>query len=332
MQDVAELAGVSKQTVSVVINEKPGITPETRQRVWAAIEELDYHLDSVARSLRTGRTRTIALIVSDTSSPFIGKLALAAEDYAHSSGYNLIVYNTHDDVEREKAYFTEVVERSVDGVVFISATDQDTGRDILLQAEVPAAAVDRIPLPYDGPSVTLDNVKTGYLAAEHLLSLGHTRLAHISGPPWVRMSRERLQGFRQILEDQGLVSGLHVEKAGDWDYQAGYEAMQRILASDARPTAVFAAGDALAIGAMRAIHEAGLRVPDHISVVGVDDIDVAAFQNPPLTTLRQSITELAELGLQLLFDILDGKESIQTEIVMEPVLIVRESTGLPHQG
>jgi len=330
MKDVAEMVGVSKQTVSAVINNKPGITKETRDRVLAAIEELDYHPDSIARSLATGRTNTIAFIASDVSAPFIGTLAVAAEDYTYSCEYSLALYNTHDDVRREAAYFTAAVQRGVDGVLFISATDQNTGSDILRATGIPSVAIDRVPVSYCGPSVTLDNLETGRLAAEHLLSLGHSRIAHINGPQTVLMSRERLQGFQQVIESQGALSRLHAETAENWDYQAGYDAMQRVLANGSNPTAVFAAGDALAIGAMRAIREAGLCVPEDISMVGVDDLDIAAFQNPPLTTIRQSINELAVLGLQLLFDILDGKEPKQTKIVMEPVLVVRQSTAPPR--
>jgi DNA-binding LacI/PurR family transcriptional regulator len=327
MRDVANAVGVSKQTVSAVINGSPLITDETRGRVLAACEQLGYHVDFVARSLATGRTRTVALLVSDTSSPFIGRLVVAAEDYAHSCGYSLVLHATHDDPERESAYFMAAVQRGVDGVVFISATDRPTDLERLQRAGIPYVAIDRVPDPYTGPAVTLDNAKVGHLAAEYLLGLGHRRIAHISGPQNVRMARERLRGFREPLETRGLGADLRVELVLNWDYDAGYHAMQRILDNGPRPTAVFAAGDVLAIGAMRAIREAGLSVPADISIIGVDDIDSAAYLNPPLTTIRQSISELATLGFQLLFDILNDTPSAQTTIVMDPVLIVRGSTG-----
>jgi LacI family transcriptional regulator len=329
MQDVADLANVSRQTVSVVVNGRPGISPETRDRVWAAVHELGYYVDSIARSLRTGRTRTIGLIAGDTSSPFIGKLAAEVEDCARAAGYGVVVYNTHDDVERETAYFGATAQRGLDGVLFISATDESPGRSILQSAGIPYVAVDRIPYPYSGPAVMLDNRRVGYLAGEHLTDLGHRRLAHISGPHLVRMSRERLEGFRQALGGGDRDAELRVERSGGWDYRAGYDAMQRILSSGSQPTAVFAAADILAIGAMRALREAGLNVPEDVSVVGVDDIDSAAFQNPPLTTVRQSISELAELSVLLLLDILARDEPSDREIVMEPTLIVRESTAPP---
>lgn len=327
MRDVAELAGVSKQTVSAVLNGKPGITAETQARIRQAVATLGYQLDNVASSLRTGRTRIIALVVSDISSPFIGRLAVAVEDYASAAGYSLVLHNTHDDIVRESSYFTVAVERKVEGVIFISTADHSPGLELLQARGIPAVAIDRIPDPYSGPAVMLDNVKTGRLAAEHLLELGHRHLAHISGPPTVRMARDRWLGFQQAVTAQPDLPNPQIETASGWDYADGYQAMQRLLASGHPLTALFAAGDALAIGAMCAIQSAGLAVPQQISVVGVDDIDSAAYQNPPLTTVRQSMTELAQLSVQLLFDLLAGKEPMPTTIVMDPVLIVRASTA-----
>jgi len=327
MKDVARLARVSVQTVSCVVNDKPDITEETRARVLAAIKELGYRPYSVARSLRTRQTRTIALIVSDIANPSFATMASAAEDYAHSFGYSLVLYNTHDDVEREARYILTATERWVDGVLFVSAEDHMKSLATLRAAEIPSVAVDRIPEAYDGPSVTLDNIQAGRMAAEHLLGLGHTCIAHISGPPGLRLARERLIGFRQAIEERGLAPGPCIVRDGNWECAAGYRAMQEILAASPPLSAVFAANDRMAIGAMRAVFEAELRVPDDISIVGLDDIEVAAFQIPPLTTVRQSFAKLATLGVQLLIDILAGRKSPQTQIVLEPTLVVRRSAA-----
>jgi len=329
MRDVALEVGVSKQTVSAVINGAPGITEETRRRVLAAIEMLVYRPHSVARSLATGRTHTIALLVSDLSTPFMGRLTVAAEDCARSAGYRLVLYDTHEDPEREATYFAAAIERGVDGVLFVSATDNNPGLDILRTAGIPTVAIDRIPEPYTGPAVILDNVKAGCLAGGHLLSLGHQRFAHISGPESVLMVRERAHGLRQALAAQGIAD-LTVEVATGWDYEAGYDAMRRLLARPSLPTALFASGDALAIGALCATHEAGLAVPGDISIMGVDDVDISRFSYPPLTTIRQSITGLATLGLELLLGMLNGKEPEPPRIVMEPALVVRKSTASPR--
>jgi DNA-binding LacI/PurR family transcriptional regulator len=172
----------------------------------------------------------------------------------------------------------------------------------------------------------LDNLKAGRLAGEHLLDLGHRQIAHITGPLELRLARERLAGFQQALEARGLEPSSAVAAANSFSCQSGYQAMQQLLAYQPRPTAVFVANDLMAIGAMRAVDEAGLQVPDDISIVGVDDIQVAAFQTPPLTTIRQPFTEMAILSVQLLLDILAGKEVAQLQIVIEPTLIIRQST------
>ena len=188
MKDVADLVGVSVQTVSAVLNGKPGITAETEERVRFAAKSLSYRFDNVARSLRTGRTGSIALIVSDTSSPFIGKVVVAAEDYAREKGYTLVVYNTLDNAEREAMYFNAALERRVDGVVFISATDECAAVATLEAQGIPTVAIDRAPEPYDGPFVVLDNIRASQLVAEHLVACGHTSIAHISGPLSVKIS------------------------------------------------------------------------------------------------------------------------------------------------
>jgi len=327
MRDVAEKVGVSAQTVSAVINDKPGITSETRARVLAAIAELGYRPYSVARSLRTRRTRTIALVVSDIANPSFATMASAAEDYAHRFGYSLSVYNTHDDIERETSYVLTATQRWIDGVLFVSAEDRMTSLDALETAGIPAVAIDRIPQQYTGPSVTLDNVKAGRMAAEYLLKLGHTCMAHISGPLKLRLARERMAGYQAVLAEQGLAGAACITREGNWVCESGYAARVDILRSGVQPTAVFAANDRMAIGAMHAVSQTGLRIPDDISFVGVDDIEVAAYQIPALTTIRQSFAELATLAVQLLLQIIEQGMPEHSQIVIEPELIIRGSTA-----
>jgi LacI family transcriptional regulator len=331
MKDVAKIAGVSIQTVSAVINGKLGITPETTARVNEAIQQLGYRPYSVARSLRTGQTRTLALILTDINNPSFSTIAIAAEDIAHSFGYNLVLYNTHDDPEREASYVRSVSERWMDGVIFVATGDHMTSLDYLNAARIPTVAIDRIPMGYSGPSVTMNNYKVGTLAARHLVELGHRCIAHISGPSRLLLARDRTAGFLAELDRSGVTPGLCAAAEGNWLCQSGYTAMQEVLRGSARPTAVFAANDRMAIGAMAAIAEAGLRVPDDISIIGVDDIEVSAYQNPPLTTLRQSFPEMASQCVHLLIDIVEEKEPKQTQVVMEPEFIQRASTAPPRR-
>jgi DNA-binding LacI/PurR family transcriptional regulator len=329
MKDVARLAGVSIQTVSAIMNGKPGITAETGARVNAAIETLGYRPYSVARSLRTRQTHTLALIVSDINNPSFSMIASAAEDVAHSFGYHLVLFNTHDDPEREALYIRAVNERWMDGVLFVAAGDPMTSLEALKGAGIPTVAVDRVPMGYAGPAVTLDNRRPGQIAAEYLLGLGHRRIAHISGPLKLLLARERLAGYDDALRAAD-VPQQWVTPHGNWTCRSGYEAMEEILAAGARPSAVFAANDRMAIGAMHALREGGLRVPEDVSVVGLDDIELAAYQCPALTTVQQSFSEMASRSVHLLMDLLTGKAPEAVQIVIAPRLVVRQSAAAPQ--
>lgn len=332
MKDVARLADVSVQTISAVINDKPGITPQTRARIFAAIEELGYRPYPVARSLRTRQTRVIAFIVSDVMQHCLATIATAAEAYAHKHDYSLVLYSTHDDIEREASYVQAAIRRWVDGVLFVGASDQITGLDTLHEASIPIVAVDRVPEDYLGPFVTLDNLASGRMAAEHLLDLGHTQIAHIAGPLKLRVARERLAGFRQAIEARGLMPGPWVGGEGNWECAYGYEVTLPVVQQRSHPTAIFAANDRMAIGAMQAVHEAGLRVPEDISIVGLDDLEFAAFQIPPLTTIRQPFTELGTSAVNMLIDLIEVQQPAQLQVVIQPTLVVRKSTAPPPVG
>ncbi len=321
MKDVARLAGVSVQTVSVVVNDKAVVSAETRDRILAAIDELGYRPQAVARSLRTGTTNTIGLMVADITNPFFSRMADAVEDHAHAAGYNVILYNTHSDPERERTYLHIAAQRWVDGMLFVTTTDTLHGLRELQDADIPVVAIDRIPNGYDGPSVILDNTRTGTMVAEHLLDLGHQRLAHICGPLDLRLSIERLESFHEAIRARGLEPLPHAVGDAAWSCESGYDSMRGLLSRDPAPTAVFASNDRLAIGAMRAASEAGLRIPQDISVVGVDNIELAPYQTPPLTTVRQSLSDVATLATRILLDLVAGRLPERTQVVFEPELI-----------
>lgn len=331
MQDVADLSNVSKQTVSAVINGKPGITEETRVRVLAAVEQINYRMDLTARSLRTGRTHTVALLVTDISSPVLGTMASAAEERLYAQNYNLVLYNTHDDLERERFYVDSILQRSVDGVLFVSAWDESTALDKLQAAGIPIVVVDRVPQNYGGPAVVLDNILAGRLAATHLIDLGHRRLAHIGGPAEVHIARERLNGFQAVLAEHGIAC-LAIERADDWHVESGCAAMQRLLARSDDFTAVLCAGDMLAIGAMHALRLAGCALPADVSVMGIDDIELAAYLWPPLTTISQSISQMAVLGVDMLLEQMAGTLPEPVRIQISPELVVRQSTAPCRRG
>jgi DNA-binding LacI/PurR family transcriptional regulator len=257
-------------------------------------------------------------------------MADAVEDHAHQAGYHVILYNTHSDPERERAYLHIAAQRWVDGMLFVTTTDTLHGLRELQDVGIPTVAVDRIPTGYDGPSVILDNTRTGAMVAEHLLDLGHQQLAHICGPLDLRLSLERLGSFQEAIRGRGLEPLPHAVGDAAWSCASGHAAMRELLEHDPAPTAVFASNDRLAIGAMRAAVEYGLRIPQDMSIVGVDDIELAAFQTPPLTTVRQSLTDVATLATKILLDLVQGHAPEETRVVFEPELVVRQSTAVPQ--
>jgi len=327
MRDVASRAGVSIQTVSAVINAKPGITPETTARVQDAIHALGYRPFSVARSLRTRQTHSLGLVVSDIANPVFSVLASIIADAVYAQGYSLFVCNTHNDPQHEKSCIQAITQRWTDGVLFVSTGDERGGLDELRLANIPVVAIDRIPPDYDGPSIILDNFAAGALVADHLAGQGRHRIAHIAGTRRLHLSRERADGFCQRLAERGLELVCPPVETQDWTCASGYFAMRALLERTPGLDAVFAASDRLAIGAMRAIHERGLRIPQDVAVAGVDDIEVAAYHNPPLTTVRQPFSELGRQAVDMLMGLIRQDPTTPNQVKIQPELMARQSTG-----
>lgn len=331
MRDVAQLAGVSAQTVSHVVNHTGTISEETRRRVLKAIEQLNYRRDPIARSMRTRQTRLIALLVLDITNPVLSIIASEVEAAAYAEDYNVLLYNVGQDARREQAYLETVAERLVDGLIIVNAVDREHTFPLLERGTIPVVLIDSLTAP-TFPSVSVDNFKAGYLATQYMAELGHHRIAHISGALGLEVARQRLEGYLQALADYHLEYRQVVLPHNDrWDYQSGYQAMQQLIAEAPLPTAVFAAGDQMAIGAYRALAEAGLKVPDDVSIIGFDDIEAASYAIPPLTTIRQPLGQLARRAFALLLELLDGQKSEIAQVFLEPELIVRQSTGLPRE-
>jgi|FLYN01.1.fsa_nt_gi DNA-binding LacI/PurR family transcriptional regulator len=330
MRDVAQLAGVSVQTVSHVVNHTGHISLETRDRVFKAIEQLNYRRNPIARSMRTRQTRLIALLVLDITNPVLSTIASEVEAAAYAEDYNVLLYNVGQDARREQTYMETVAERLVDGLIIVNAVDREHTFALVEQGSVPTVLIDSLAAPTI-PSVSVDNFKAGYVATQYAIELGHRRIAHISGALSLEVARQRRNGYLQAISDYQLDYQQVISPLNDrWDYQSGYRAMCDLLASDPPPTAVFAAGDQMAIGAYRALAEAGLNVPGDISVIGFDDIEAASYTIPPLTTIRQPLDQLARRAFDLLLNLLDGQQPETIQVFLEPELIVRQSTGAPR--
>ena len=325
IRDVAAKAGVSVATVSRVFNRKGPIREDTIKRVRDVAEELQYVPHAGARSLSTRSTRTIGVVLPDLHGEFFSEVIRGIDVAARQSGYHLLLSGSHSDREEMRAV-VQAVRGLVDGLIVMSPDLEPTA----LLADLPAG-IDVVMLNsrVDGrPSITIDNSGGARDVVRHLRALGHERIAFIAGPSHNADAEQRPRGFRAETRAAGIGSS---ELQGDFTETSGHEAGQKILVQDPRPTAVFAANDSMALGALSAFREAGLRVPEDIALVGFHDIPIARFLSPPLTTVR---VEIAELGRRAVSHVVDklqqGGDGEKKRDVIKRTLVVRESCGSPR--
>lgn len=325
MADVARLAGVSHQTVSRVLHDSPNVRGETRDRVLAAIRQLDYRPNSMARALVTGRTRTLGVVASDTTQYGPASTVYGIEQAAHDAGYTVSVSSLRS-LNRGTVLdaLEQLRDQGVDGVAIIAP--HRAGADALrhVRPDFPAVAVEAGQNSAI-PTATVDQRAGAAAATKHLLNLGHKTVWHVAGPADWQDAEERILGWRTTLEAAG--ASLPAVLRGDWTPRAGYELGETLL-KNRGVTAVFVGNDQMALGLLRRLHEAGREVPRDISVVGFDDIPEAAYFTPPLTTVRQDFAELGKRCLHILLARIEGDEDA-TRVVVPPELVVRESSGPP---
>jgi DNA-binding LacI/PurR family transcriptional regulator len=326
MADVARLAGVSHQTVSRVINGSDRVAPETRDRVREAMRLLDYRPNSVARALVTGRSQTVGVIGFNTTLFGPASTLFGIERSAHEADYLTSVVSMP---EVDRASLLLAVERlrrhNVEGVLALASETAAIAALGPISGELSLVALEAEPI--EGvPTVAIDQYGGAVLATRHLLELGHRAIAHIAGPTGSLEAQLRLAGFRDTLSGAGCTPPPPV--FGDWSPHSGYE-LAVPFAADPDLTAIFVANDQMALGAVRALHDAGRRVPEDVSIVGFDGIPEGAFFTPPLTTIRQDFIEIGRLGFELLRRRIEDGPGPASHQVIASELIVRESTGPP---
>jgi LacI family transcriptional regulator, galactose operon repressor len=329
--DVARLAGVSPSTVSRMLNGKGQFAPTTHRAVEQAVEQLRYRPNTIARSLRTKSTQTIAFLLPDIPDPFFVSLISGIQQRALERGYAILLCVTEGNPEREEHYLNLLRAKQVDGVLVNGLVLPPARLARFVEDGFPIVCLDRgIDLPAV-PLVQVDNRLGARRATDHLLSLGHRRIAHISGavPHRLRHSRERLAGYHDALNGAGLTADAQLVVTGDYTEDGGHAAARALLESGVSFSAVFAANDLSAIGAVSAFVASGRRVPEDVSVVGFDDIHTAAFTVPPLTTVHQPAAEIAERATELLVALIQGREVGERRHVLEPRLVVRASAAPP---
>ncbi|HIC93289.1 MAG TPA: LacI family transcriptional regulator [Anaerolineae bacterium] len=325
MKDVARRAGVSVTTVSHVINETRFVSEELRARVYQAMEELNYRPNAIARSLRRQRTHTIGMIVPDVSYPFLAEVARGVEDRGFELGYNVILCDSDGDLERESDHIELLLERKVDGIIFVAAGESSSHVQALTEQGVPLVVCDRELPGTEVDTVIADNVESGRLATEHIIGLGHRRIGCIAGPEGLCISDKRLEGYRRALEEHGLPLREELIVHSDFRCLGGYEAMATLLSLDEPPTAVFACNDLMAMGAICAASQRRLRIPQDVAIVGCDDIALASFTNPSLTTVAQPKREMGAIAVEMLVERIKEKDRPPAKRVLPVELVIRDS-------
>ncbi|HEU4798978.1 MAG TPA: LacI family DNA-binding transcriptional regulator [bacterium] len=328
IRDVAARARVSVATVSRVVNGSPHrVSPATRRRVASAVRSMGYHANIIAQGLKQRRTRTVALIVPDISNPFFPAIARGIEDKAQERGYAVLLCNTYEDLARERTYLDLLRKRMVDGLIFATVGSNTRHLRALRRERLPVVLVARDVEGVRIDAIFVDNFRGEFEATSHLIGLGHRHVAHIAGPPSLHVASERRRGYLRALEAAGVPQEDAVVVEGDFSADGGRNAVRTLLERNIRFTAVAAANDLMAIGAMEALRHSGRRVPDDVAVVGFDDITFASLVSPALTTVAQPKYKMGQLAMDRLLALMDGSDGRPKQMVLPPELVVRESCG-----
>ena len=328
MKDVARLAGVSTSTVSHVINKNRFVSEAIADKVNAAVEQLNYAPSALARSLKLNQTRTLGMLLTASSNPFYSEVVRGVERSCYERGYSLILCNTDNDAERMNRSLETLLQKRVDGLLIMCTENHRPSKEAISRyPSLPIVMMDWS--PFDGAiDIIQDNALLGgEMATEFLIRQGYQRIACITGPLDKTTAQERLSGYRQAMDKAGLKILAGYEVSGDFEFEGGLAAMQELLALPEPPHAVFAGNDAMAVGVYQALYQRGLRVPDDVAVMGYDDIQLAQYMMPPLTTIHQPKDSLGELAVDALLHRLQDPDSEPQVLVLTPELVVRQSVG-----
>jgi LacI family transcriptional regulator len=329
LRDVGKRAGVSAMTVSRVINGRRGVDAETQRRVEEAIAALDYVPNRIARGLISQKTATIGLIVPDVVNPFFGPVVRGAETAARRAGYRVLLCNSEGDLRLEREYIEDLVAHRVEGLLLAPASDESRHSIFpLIRGGFPLVLVDRALPDSDCDLIVSDNRSGARRLVEHLIAVGHRSIAHLTDADDTSTGRERLAGYRDALEAAGIPFNEDLVFRTTVDQIGGYRATQQVLALDPLPTAIFTVNNMTVVGAMQALRERGLSVPEGMALVCFDDVEHLAVLSPFLTVIDQPAETFGSLGAQLLLERIAGKAGQKSRrIVLQTDLVVRQSCG-----
>ena len=330
MRDVARLAGVSVSTVSAVVNEKGAVSPELTGKVEQAVERLGFHPNRGARGLRTGRTFVLGMTVPDATNPFFAEVMRGVEDTALKSGYELMLCNSNDDLERERRNLNALQARRVEGILF-APSDSYAAHDALTRIHAPVVFVDCTPMRARVNCVVTDNLEAAYNATRYLISLNHQRIAVISGRLVHSTSIDRAEGYRKAMQEASLPILEQYLQVGDSHIESGYQIGLKLMQSSDPPTAMFSLNNRMTLGILRALRELRMPCPARVSVVTFDDPDWAAVFNPSITAIEQPTFEMGRRAVELLLDSLrrtdEESDAEPMQVFLKCSFHIRESTG-----
>ena len=327
IKEVAKKAGVSVSTVSHVVNGTRFVSDDLRNKVLPVLDSLDYQPNRLAMGLRKKSSSAIGLIVADITNPFFSEIAWRVENLCHQKNYSVMLCNTNGSPSKEDYYLSRLTEWQVDGIIVVSSTSPVAHLNSYNKPDMPLTLIDIDSSGYEMDSISVDNFSGGKLAAQHLASLGHKRIACISGSVDTRYNQGRLNGFREGLIEAGVEVDEALLARADFNTFSGLNVANQLLEMKDRPTAIFCCSDLLAYGAMKAANVKGLKVPEDLSVVGFDDIFLSPYTNPPLTTVRQPIPELTEEAVNCFLTRKDDPGKTSRTIKLKLHLEIRSSTA-----
>ncbi|AHJ01716.1 TPA: substrate-binding domain-containing protein [Vibrio parahaemolyticus] len=330
MKDIAKLAGVSTSTVSHVINKTRFVSEEISERVNNAAKELNYYAPSaLARSLKVNRTKTIGMLVTTSTNPFFGEVVKGVERSCYHKGYSLILCNTEGDNERMRQSINTLLQKRVDGLILMCSSLEGERIDVFERyPDIPVVVMDWGPMLFTSDKIQDNSLRGGYLAAKYLIDCGHTEIGCITGPLIKHQAQMRYEGYKRAMNEAGLEFNANWIIESDFECEGGYQAFKKMAERGTLPSSIFVSNDMMAMGVINAANELGIKVPDDLSIIGYDDIHIAKFMSPSLTTIHQPKYRLGQAAVETLVRRLDDKSNEAQVVQLEPTLVVRNSVKL----
>ncbi|EJL6472564.1 substrate-binding domain-containing protein [Vibrio cholerae] len=326
MKDIARLAGVSTSTVSHVINKSRFVSDEIAERVNNAAQQLNYAPSALARSLKMNRTKTIGMLVTTSTNPFFGEVVKGVERSCYHQGYNLILCNTEGDNQRMKASINTLLQKRVDGLLLMCSTLEGERLDVFDRyPDIPIVVMDWGPILFASDKIQDNSLQGGYMAAKHLIECGHKEIGCITGPLIRHQAQMRYEGYKRALAEAGIAMNPDWIVESDFECEGGHQAFEKLYQRGKLPSALFVSNDMMAMGVIQAASQRGLRIPDDLSLIGYDDVHIAKFMTPALTTIHQPKYRLGKAAVDTLLYRLENPDTTAQVVQLEPTLVVRNS-------